>query len=480
VTKPSSLLWRFVRRVALALLVVVLLLAVVGWYKLFRTERQEFASVEEQFKYGSIGTESAEGIPYWIWVVLPRVFPEHLPGPGGYASLGFVWEQGHETPVGFSKKTIGFARIGINCALCHSGSYRTDAGQYTTAVPAAPATTVDVLAYERFLFACASDPKFKSDVLMPAIDYNTKLSPVDRILYSNVLIPATKKALLKAKDRFAWTEKRPAWGRGRIDPFNPVKFTQLEQPIDDTIGNSDMEPIWNLSERTGHFHWDGLQDNLREVFVSSAFGDGTPTKDLPFADLQKLQDWLMHVQPPAYPYPIDAAAARAGADIFQQKCMDCHAGARTGKVIPIAELGTDVHRIDMWTDSAANKYNTIKIKGDCTFSHFQHKTETNGYVATPLSGAWLRAPYLHNGSVPTLEDLLKPAAERPKGFYRGYDLYDRKQVGFVHDGPDAQRSGQRFDVSLQGNGNVGHEGEPFGTTLNPQQKKQLVEYLKTL
>src|SRR5262249_18592909 len=121
--RPATL-WPFLWR---ALVVLLVLGAVVGygaWALLIRQVPQSFESAEEGFKYGSIGTEDDNGLPYWVWVVLPRVFPEHLPGPGGYTSLGVVWEEGKETPVGFSKRTIGFPRVGINCALCHSGTYR--------------------------------------------------------------------------------------------------------------------------------------------------------------------------------------------------------------------------------------------------------------------------------------------------------------------------------------------------------------------
>src|SRR4030095_746366 len=68
--------------------------------------------------YGSRGAEHDAGIPYWIFFVLPRMFPEKLPGPGGLASLGVVWEQGQELPVGFTKKVIGFSRAANNCASC--------------------------------------------------------------------------------------------------------------------------------------------------------------------------------------------------------------------------------------------------------------------------------------------------------------------------------------------------------------------------
>ena len=93
----------------------------------------------------------------------------------------------------------------------------------------------------------------------------------------------------------------------------------------------------------------------------------------------------------------------------------------------------------------------------------------------PLDGLWLRAPYLHNGSVPTLRALLCPET-RPTQFYRGYDVYDWNDVGFVSNGPDAAREGVAFDTRLKGNGNAGHV---YGQKLTPAQREDLLEYLKT-
>ena len=100
-----------------------------------------------------------------------------------------------------------------------------------------------------------------------------------------------------------------------------------------------------------------------------------------------------------------------------------------------------------------------------------------GYKIPFLDGIWLRAPYLHNGSVPTLRDLLEPAAERPKVFWRGYDVFDQTKVGFVTDGDEARRTGTRMDTTEKGGGNQGHE---FGTGLSGGDKAALLEYLKTL
>src|SRR5262245_34574296 len=108
------------------------------WYKLMREIPQSFASQEEDFEYGSIGIENEDGLAYLVWMALPRIFPEYLPGPGGYRSLGMVWEEGHDTPVGFSKKIIGFPRIAINCAVCHTATYRTAPDQPQQIVPTGP------------------------------------------------------------------------------------------------------------------------------------------------------------------------------------------------------------------------------------------------------------------------------------------------------------------------------------------------------
>lgn len=452
------------------------------WCKLFREVPQEFASQEDDFKYGSIGTEDAQGIPYWIWVVLPRMFPEHLPGPGGYASLGTAWEEGHETPVGFSKKTIGFPRIGINCALCHTGTYRLQPDDVPITVPTAPSQRFDAQAYQRLLFACASDSKFTADAILQGISTTTKLSKSDKLLYRYLLIPATKRSLVQQKGQYSWMDSRPKWLCGRIDPFNPVKFSRLgiNPSGDSTIGNSDMEPLWNLAQHENFaLHWDGLNTSLTEVVLSGAIGDGATKKSLPVQKLKTLENWLKTVKPPKYPHAIDSDLAGRGETIFKRVCADCHAfgGRRTGRVIPLAEVGTDPHRLQMWTQQAAENYNNFAVGYAWDFNAFR---KTDGYVAVALDGLWLRAPYLHNGSVPTLEDLLKPAAERSKTFYRGYDVYSRQQVGFVNQGKQAEREGVRFDVSVPGNSNAGHEGEIYGTHLQAEEKRALVEYLKKL
>jgi hypothetical protein len=106
----------------------------------------------------------------------------------------------------------------------------------------------------------------------------------------------------------------------------------------------------------------------------------------------------------------------------------------------------------------------------------------DGYVNTLLEGAWLRAPYLHNGSVPTLRDLLEPPDKRPVSFCRGGDVYDWKKLGYLSapvmvNGTEACPGQFLYKTSVPGNSNKGHF---YGTTLSNADKDALVEFMKTL
>jgi RoxA-like, cytochrome c-like len=480
-----------VRTILVILLVFGVVAGLFAYYNFFRAlPAPYFEKDEDHFLFGSIGTEDPEGIPYWVWLVLPRIFPEYLPSPGGYASLGILSKDGREMPVGFSKVTVGFERVGINCAMCHAASWRARAGDPPNIVAGAATHQGAPQLYLRFLFACANDPRFTADTILAEIDKNYRLSTTQRLLYRLAIIPGTRRGILRLQQQDAWMNTRTEWGRGRIDPFNPVKFRYLNQPIDATIGNSDMQPVWNLAKHPNStYHWDGLNTNLQEVVLSSAIGDGAPLKwvDRDFArwnetrpqemsSLRRILNFISTTPPPKYPFAIDQALAATGAGVFQGECASCHAldGQRTGHVIPLAEVGTDRHRLDMWRQPAADAYNA---KGEGHAWKFSKFRQSEGYVAVPLDGLWLRAPYLHNGSVPTLIDLLEPVDRRPKLFYRGYDVYDHTRIGFITEGVEAEAVGTRFDTSVPANSNAGHL---WGTSLDAAQKRALLEYLKTL
>jgi len=139
----------------------------------------------------------------------------------------------------------------------------------------------------------------------------------------------------------------------------------------------------------------------------------------------------------------------------------------------IDRIATDPYRLNSYTYVfAANQY-ALYPDSPYRFTHFR---KTRGYANQPLDGIWARAPYLHNGSVPTLRDLLETPERRPKVFFRGDDVYDQTGVGFVSNVPaENGRIFFRYDTAIPGNGNGGHL---YGTTLADADKQAIVEYLK--
>ena len=483
----------WVKAIGLALLVVAVIGAMIGYDRGFREHPQPdwvTATPEMRFKYGSIGAEHDAGVPYWIFYVLPRVFPEKFVqdgkvAPGGFAGLGVAWEQGQELPVGFTKKTIGFARVANNCAVCHTTSYRVAPDANPVFVVGGPAHTANVQGFFRLLIDCARDPRFNADILMAEINRVTDLDFVDRLLYRFLIIPITKKRLLERETQFAWLYRPdfPEWGRGRDDAMNLTKYFMIRAPMDDTFGPTDMPSVWNLKKYVwdkGHrMNYAGDSHDAHSVIMDSALGvlGAPPANKADFlAQVQWLKDYMSELPPPKYPFPIDQARAAAGKPLFDANCAACHASERTGTPLPLAEVGTDRGRLDSWNKGAAIKANQV-VREMGLERRGLVEEDLIGYIAPFLDGIWLKAPYLHNGSVPTLRDLLEPAAQRPKVFWRGYDVYDPAKAGFVSDTPEAQRVGTKLDTASKGGGNHGHE---FGTALSAEEKDALVEYLKTL
>jgi mono/diheme cytochrome c family protein len=439
-----------------------------------------FPDIVDHFKYGSIGTEARAGLPYWIWRVLPTVFADKLPSrPGvGYERLGFLVDEGrHPRPIGTSYKPGRFARVGLNCATCHVGTLRETPSSPRQIVAGMPANQMDLQGYANFLTACARDARFNYKTLITAIQKeNARLSWFDRLLYRLFVIRATRNGILDRARENAWFDTRPPQGVGRVDTFNPYKVI-LRLPIDETVGTVDLPSLWNQRLRSRMWlHWDGNNDLVEERNKSAAIGAGATPDSLDLQSMARVEGWILDLKPPAYPGArIDASRAAEGRRVYEQACATCHdvGGPAVGQVTDIADIQTDPERLHSFTAELARGMNTI---GQGKPWRFQRFRKTNGYANMPLDGVWLRAPYLHNGSVPTLRALLFPD-ERPRTFYRGYDVFDWDNVGFVSSGPGAEAGGVRFDTTLRGNGNGGHL---YGTTLTRVQREDLLEYLKTL
>ena len=465
-------------KVALVIILIVGALAGYGmWYHLLRAQPDfEGSTPEEHFKHGAIGLSTESRLPYYIWEVLPTMFPEKLPRPGGWASFGFIFEPGQEVPIGFSLRHIGYPALEANCSLCHTGKYRTSPADTPKVILGAPAHTIDLEAFQHFLYACASDPRFTPANVLKAVKQTHSLGLFEGMVYEYMIIPVTKHGLLEQQIANSWEASRPTQGPGRVDTFNPTKFNVFHMPDDGTVGTVDLPQIWNQRPRENlYLHWDGNNNKLEERNYAAAMAVGaTPQSVIP-ASFKEVTDFLLDLHPPAFPFPIDQSKAARGKALYDSKCASCHAfgSPQTGQVTAIDLVGTDRHRLDSFTQALVDKFHTYETPP----FKFDAYRKTNGYANTPLDGIWARAPYLHNGSVPTLWDLLQPVEKRPITFYSGYDVYDPKYVGFIASGPDAESQGFKFETCMPGNSNMGH---PFGTDLKDDEKWDLIEYMKTL
>ena len=497
---------RFFYRCGLSAAIILAVVSIVALVLLgrFGADRLvEYRDDLDHFKYGSLGSEHEFGIPYWIWRALPELFRDKLPGDkSGWQSVGFVFEKGKQLPVGMSQRRyLGFDVVWLNCAFCHAGTVRETPQSEPKVYAAMPANTFDFRGFMRFLFATGEDRRFTPQDILRQIDIIRKREGlgrtplIDRLVLRFYAIYYMRERLLTLRDRLEFIKQQPEWGPGRVDTFNPLKvyfnFPPERLSPQEIIGTTDFPSIWNQGQRESlkmNLHWDGNNVSLEERNRSAAMGTGItpPTGDR--RSLQRVADWLRKLDAPPYPFQIDKNLAGQGAPIYKNYCAGCHGadgkdfrGEFAGKVVPIAEIDTDRRRLDSYTyDVAVNQNLIFAGYGDERFSHFR---KTFGYANSPLDGLWLRAPYLHNGSVPTLRDLLEPSAKRPKTFYRGYDVYDQKKVGFVTD--VATEKGRQYflydtdETKQPGNSNKGHEGKGYGTELTPAEKDALVEYLKT-
>ena len=117
---------RWVRVLMLVLAIpnaLALVFAIALWQRFGSDRAVEYQAIEEHFKYGSTGGERVSGFPYWIFKAMPVVCSHHL--PGGWASLGFVFEEGKDMPVGMSMRNYqGIDRTFFNCAVCHTSTVR--------------------------------------------------------------------------------------------------------------------------------------------------------------------------------------------------------------------------------------------------------------------------------------------------------------------------------------------------------------------
>ena len=459
-----------------------------------------YEAVLDHFKYGSIGSEPGVSLlrpvggvlpPYAVFTALPKVCANKL--PGGYASLGFIFEAGRDLPIGISRRRrLGVDHVGLNCAACHTGTVRETPTSAPQIVLGMPAHQLDLQSFVEFVLDCSLDTRMTDAAVRAHLPQSGGPGLFERGLLRVGVMDRLKVQTLDLRNRIAplLGDGVPRWGRGRVDTFNPYKAIQFnwdltQLPHDELIGASDFPSLWNQQPREGmQLHWDGDNDSVDERNLSAGLGAGITPVTVDHAGMKRVRDWTWTLPPPPYPFAIDRTLAARGAPLYQQACTQCHGdhrfrdgvigGDRVGTVVDIATIGTDRHRLDSYTDVfAANQY-ALFPDSPYRFTRFR---KTTGYANHPLDGIWARAPYLHNGSVPTLRALLDAPDRRPPLFFRGNDVYDQVGVGFVSDVQEqAGRRFFRYDTTIPGNSNAGHV---YGIELSDEDKRAIVEYMKT-
>jgi Cytochrome c len=272
-------------------------------------------------------------------------------------------------------------------------------------------------------------------------------------------------------------------------------LTLTSQPRDLDLHDDSCEdvPAWWLLKKKQTMYFTGATDtkSVRSIMQFMMHPLTTP-KDFTDAEpkFRDVREYLLSLEAPKYPLPVDATLAAKGKTLFTQTCAKCHgsygeAWTYPNKIIPLADIRTDPKRFENINVTFGKVYNASWFAQEG--QHVKPIRETNGYQAPPLDGIWATAPYLHNGSVPTLEGVLNSKA-RPKIFTRSFRTteadYDPVKVGWkvTECGPaEAKLPGHErrkiYDTTQPGRANSGHT---YGDDLTPEERHAVIEYLKTL
>jgi hypothetical protein len=254
----------------------------------------------------------------------------------------------------------------------------------------------------------------------------------------------------------------------------------------------------NWATERYHANWDGNQGASSRTLASGASATGDP-RMVNVRIHEPLNPFIDNLPPPPYPFgSVDLARAREGKALFKTHCATCHTpGNKT--IYPASALGVDVNRT--LVNTSVSRYGLAALvteachiyglnnqgkpgaewcvpKGDWDARLDEYFRDTprrvaggsNGYKADMLHGIWAQAPYLHNGSVPTLGQLVC-ASTRPQRFLRGNLHYDEALVGFewanrptARYGPNDTMLVKVYDTTVPSKANTGHS---YGAELCP-------------
>lgn len=441
----------------------------------------------EYFHRRAIGSPYTTGVPYALWLAVMERYPEELGRTWTEFSekFGLIANQNEPNglPIGFVLEhdwLSGTQFVMTNCALCHTamiGNRRIDG---------LGARNLRLNALNNTFMHLAARQDFNSETVIPAAEAIAQSYQIPWDWRSRL---AANKAVEKLKELSARHVEMDA-GPGRSAA---VEFTKAatEVRIEPPFGFVRFHPVWTYRKRQS-FGVDGIMTgDLALAAALVEFNKGMPPEYIVRHEerFYSIYEYIKTLRPPSYPGVVDTALADRGHRLFLVHCASCHgtygpdeAENYEERIIPLSEIGTDPDRLHTVTRELVDAFNRNELGRRAPMKL------PGGYIGRPLDGIWSRAPYLHNGSVPTLADLLRPAGERPVNFYLGGDTdYDLNRLGVVYEeeiSPDGARRGRRasfrqseFDTRAPGDRNGGHE---YGTALSEEDRRALLEYLKLL
>jgi hypothetical protein len=477
----------------------------------------------EFFLHGSM---SAEVIPENVLRAFITTYPD-LFATSDLTHLGLIADPQFGWPVGLSRANVkhlgGLASLGINCASCHFAEITSksvdqpirvlgttshfDVETFFGSILAATFRTSNPHNMKKFLAVYLNaDPSkldamwrrqeqhiiavLKEDPLGAQGVSSGKLHKINDAEvrqsfepdidlaarpYAMVKLFHNMRAALHVPDQPP-DKAPPSSGPGRNDAFGLLAAALLNLP--QPYSPIKFGLVWNVERRTW-VHWDGNTKSPIARNLLASLGLGAPLDgkraDLQFEMVKRQTDLTEKIRPPQYPFAIDHAAAQRGAPLFASNCNSCHGGPESDKrLYSVAAIGTDPHRADMFSQKLADGFNRFLAELEAEGYQPPKEVEvrsTGKYFAATLSGVWARSPYLHNGSVRTMQDLLTPPQQRQMQFHRGSHQFDEAALGYTDEGA------YLLDTSANGNSNSGHD---YGTKLSVREKRDLIEYLKTL
>jgi hypothetical protein len=286
-----------------------------------------------------------------------------------------------------------------------------------------------------------------------------------------------------------------AWGNAigflllRNRDLEVIDAPQFATPTAAELDLPIKTPSFWLSKKKSRYYADAfIGKSHRDIMQFTFQYDVTPQQIFALEPVfQDIFAWINSVSAPTYPFAIDRPLARRGMVVFIRDCAACHGtygpgGRYLERLVPVEEVGTDPVRARDFSTAFAEHLGAGWV-GE--YGKTPLYPGTRSYVAQPLDGVWASAPYLHNGSVPTIWDLLTPD-ERPAIWRRSDSGYDPKNLGvevtaykaLPADANTPESKRRYYQTSLRGLGNQGHRYP--AQELSAADKLALIEYLKTL